>query len=392
MKWSYHQRQEKFMDSMREPIIVAFPFVGDSVGGSHMSALHLIRNLDREKYQPLVMLHRADGPAAALFEKEKIPYEMAPVSRFLEGGPGDVLFLLRDLRRMQNFLRRRSVRLLHTNDGRMHVTWQLAGRLAGVKCLWHHRGNPDAFGLCNMANWTADHVVAVSRFSSPKGRHWSEKNCSVVHSPFDIERISADRTASRRMLIDELGCPEDTVLIGYFGALVERKRPVTFAEITAALARRAAPRPVRGALFGEDYGGLADAVRRRASELGAADIVRLMGFHYPPTPWMAACDILMVPAVKEPLGRTLVEAMLLGTAVIAADSGGSPEAIDDGRTGFIVPSDQPEAFAERAGQLMENPALLQRITEQARSEATRRFGLDVHVESITRIYEQIIAA
>ena len=377
---------------MREPIVIAFPFVGDSVGGSHMSALHLIRNLDPRKYRPLVILHRDDGPVATLFKREKIPYEMAPVSRFLEGGPGDVLFLLRDLRRMQAFLRKRKVKLLHTNDGRMHVTWQLAGRLAGVKCLWHHRGNPDAFGLCNMAPWTADHVVAVSRFSSPKGRHWSEKNCSVVHSPFDLDQISADRAASRKMLIDELGCPEDTVLIGYFGSLVDRKRPVTFAEITAALARRAKPRPVYGVLFGEGDADITAAVRRRIAELEADDIVRLMGFRYPPTPWMAACDFLMVPAIKEPLGRTLVEAMLLKTVVIAADSGGSPEAIENGVTGFIVPPDQPEAFAERACQLLDDPALRRRITDRAHSEAVRRFGLDVHVKSISRIYEQLIAA
>ncbi|MGI9506698.1 MAG: glycosyltransferase family 4 protein [Geminicoccaceae bacterium] len=380
------------MDTSRKPTVIAFPFVGDSVGGSHMSALHLIRSLDREKFQPLVILHRDDGPVAELFEREKIPYEMAPVSRCLEGGPGDVIFLLRDLRRMQTFLRQRNVRLLHTNDGRMHVTWQLAGRLIGVKCLWHHRGNPDAFGLCNMAPWTADHVVAVSRFSSPKGRHWSEKNCSVVHSPFDIEKTSADRAASRKMLIDELGCPEDTVLIGYFGSLVDRKRPVMFADITAALARRAKPRPVHGVLFGEGSPEIVEATRRRASELGADDIVRLMGFRYPPSPWMAACDILMVPAIKEPLGRTLVEAMLLRTVVIAADSGGSPEAIDDGETGFLVPPDQPEAFAERACQLIDDPALLKRITDQAHSAAVGRFGLDVHVKSISRIYDQLIAA
>jgi glycosyltransferase involved in cell wall biosynthesis len=243
-----------------------------------------------------------------------------------------------------------------------------------------------------MAPWTADHVVAVSRFSSPKGRHWSNENCSVVHSPFDIERISADRAASRKMLIDELGCPEDTVLIGYFGSLVDRKRPVMFAEITAALSRRAKPRPVYGVLFGEGDAEITEAVRRRVSELGAEDIVRLMGFRYPPTPWMAACDFLMVPAIKEPLGRTLVEAMLLKTVVIAADSGGSPEAIDDGETGFIVPPDQPEAFAERACQLLDDPSLRQRITEQAHSEAIQRFGLDVHVKSISRIYEQLIAA
>ena len=49
---------------------------------------------------------------------------------------------------------------------------------------------------------------------------------------------------------------------------------------------------------------------------------------------MSGTEILLVPAVREPFGRTLIEAMLLGTPVVATDSGGNREAIVDEMNGF----------------------------------------------------------
>ena len=50
----------------------------------------------------------------------------------------------------------------------------------------------------------------------------------------------------------------------------------------------------------------------------------------------------MVTARGEPFGRTLIEAMHLGTPVIATRHGGNPEAIEDGRNGFLVDPDDPD--------------------------------------------------
>src|SRR3546814_14386086 len=71
---------------------------------------------------------------------------------------------------------------------------------------------------------------------------------------------------------------------------------------------------------------------------------------------MAACDALIVTAVEEPFGRTLIEAMLLRTPVVAANSGGNPEAIRHGETGLLAPADDPEAFAGMTLGLFQNPA------------------------------------
>src|SRR3546814_3790384 len=101
----------------------------------------------------------------------------------------------------------------------------------------------------------------------------------------------------------------------------------------------------------------------------------MMGFRHPSEPWMAACDALLVTAVDEPFGRTLIEAMLLETPVIAANSGGNPEAIEDGENGLIVPPDDPESLADAALALIDDPARAKRIAVPAHVQALSRFEI-----------------
>lgn len=109
--------------------LICFPFTGGLVGGSHISALKLIQNLDRSRFEPLIVLHDDKGPVRDFLNEHQVPFEPAPCPMYMAPGdmlgrqairtPGAILTLAR-------FLRRRRVRIVHTNDGPMHVTWGLA--------------------------------------------------------------------------------------------------------------------------------------------------------------------------------------------------------------------------------------------------------------------------
>jgi glycosyltransferase involved in cell wall biosynthesis len=377
------------------PRVVCFPFVGNLIGGAHISAVNLIAKLDRARYEPLVVLHQPDGPLAALLARHGIAIEAAPTAAFLQGGSPvrDLRVLWRHSRKLVNFLRRREVRIVHTNDGRMHATWALASRSAGARLLWHHRGNPGARGVRFIAPWLAHHVVCVSSFATPTDawfRRWA--TCSVVHSPFDTEGGKIDRAACRNALLTEFGLPPHTLVVGFFGNLVPRKRPQAFVETIAMIREQAPDLEVFGPLFGDDLRDTGGAIRARAEALGVAPRTPLMGFRYPPEQWLAACDVLLVPAVQEPFGRTLIEAMLLGTLVIAADSGGNPEAIRDGETGYLVPPDDPVAMAERTVTALRDPAGSAVIAERAHADAMARFGLERHARTLMKIYDRMLCS
>jgi hypothetical protein len=152
------------------PVVVAFPFAGSLVGGSHFSAAKLIQNLDRRRYQPVVVLHQLEGPLADMFREVGIAFEPAPSERCLDGASlwRDAGFVVSQTLGFARFLRQREVRIVHTNDGFSHATWALPTRLAGARLLWHHRKDPDAKGLRYLAPWAADRVVSVSQFAAPK--------------------------------------------------------------------------------------------------------------------------------------------------------------------------------------------------------------------------------
>ena len=386
------------MGDTDKPAIVCFPFIGDHIGGSHLSALGLIRNLDRTRFTPLVVLHHPDGPVAEVFRRENVPFEVAPARNHMRHGRGQkgaVAFAaVRILPALVRYLKARNVAIVHTNDGRAHLSWGLAARLARSKHLWHHRNDGSSFGLRWMAPWLSNRVVAVSRFASPApGLFSAAGKCSVVHSPFDVDRVAGiDRQRARTTVLAEIGCTPDTRLLGYVGTLVERKRPLVFVETLAALKRMAPEMKLAGLFVGNSLNGLDELARSRAEALGVADAIHFLGFRYPGEDWIAALDVLLVPAVDEPLGRTLVEAMLLGTPVVAADSGGTPEAIEDGETGLLVRPDQPNEFAKACLTLFRDSSKRECIVERARGRARMQFNFERHVREIALVYDELLAS
>lgn len=383
-----------------DPRIVCYPFVGDLCGGSHISALHLIKRLDPLRYRPLVLLNQPEGEVAEVLRREQVPFTPAPRAGALSlqqsrSGPG---YLVRDLKEMvaqiaplTRFLRRNGVSIVHTNDGRMHGAWALPTKLAGARHVWHHRATPHSKGTRYLAPLLADRIVSVSDFALPKNLPMKLFGRPVVvRSPFDTDIGPVDHAASRAATLEEMGAPAESAVIGYVGSLVERKRPLTFVRTIAAMRRQAPERAICAPMFGDDPVGMSRAVADEAERLGVADCVRYMGFRYPVLRWFAGFDQLLVAAVDEPFGRTLIEAMLVGVVVVATASGGNVEAIVDGQTGALAPADDPEALAARALALIDDQAAMAAIRQRASDHVQAHFGLDRHAQAIMTLYDKLV--
>ncbi|MGF1545596.1 MAG: glycosyltransferase [Parvularculaceae bacterium] len=379
----------------RPPAKVLFPYVGVAAGGSHVSSLGLIQKLDRARYEPVLALQHMDGAVHDAMKEADAPLLQAPASPEMKAGGGvsgsDYFRILAATPRLARFVREGRYAIVHGNDGLSTATWALAAKLAGAKLVWHNRGNPRAAGLRFVAPLLADRVVSVSAFASPRpGLVSAAGKNAVVHSPFDVD-VDADRVAARDALATELRADPRTLFVGFFGNLIARKRPLLFVDAVVALRERLGGRPVKGLLFGAADDGVDDEVRARAAAAGAADDIHLMGFRKPGATWIAACDILLVPAVEEPFGRTLIEAMLVRTPIVATDSGGNPEAIRHEETGLIAPPEDAAALADAMARLAATPDLAARLAEAARADALQRFGEDRHAEAIMAIYKAALA-
>lgn len=383
------------------PVRICFPFAGGVVGGSHISTLKLIQRLDRTQFNPLIVLHHGSGQCAELLRKEGLEFITLP-RRFLGKSSGvpplegarAMMGALADQWSLSRFLKAHDVKIVHTNEGPMHISWALPARLAGAKLLWHHRGTSKARGVRYIAPFTADRIVGVSAFALSEVRRitTAARETAVVYSPFDTNGEPVDRADAHHRLTAELGLDPATRLIGFFGNLIGSKRPDMFIDMMACIVRSRPDLPVAGLMFGSPLiDGIEATLRERIEAHGIADQVRLMGFRYPSARFMAACDIHAVASVGEPFGRTLIEAMLLRTPVVAVASGGNLEAIDDGVNGILANVDDPAAMASAVISLLESPDRAASIAAAAADRAVNRYGVDRHVSEISAIYRSLLA-
>lgn len=109
--------------------------------------------------------------------------------------------------------------------------------------------------------------------------------------------------------------------------------------------------------------------------LGISDVVTFLGkrdqqalpYHY------SAAEVCVVPSHYESFGMVALEAMACGTPVIASRVGGLTFTVQDGRTGFLVPSDDPEKVAEKLALLLLDKGLRQQMGLRA-ADLSRRYG------------------
>lgn len=383
-----------------QPIRVCYPFVGDSIGGSHVSALKLIARLDRRLVDPLIVLHEPENDLARQIQKMGLEFVglsklelLAPASRLGKSKIKYGAYLFRTLPILVKFLKSRRVQIVHTNDGRIHATWALAAKMASCKLVWHHRADPDARGVNYLAPVLASHIISVSRFSRPRRPVFPvSQKLSVIRSPFEHLTTSLSKSDARQLVLDELRLPASTRLLGYFGGLIDRKRPMLFVDIVKKFNELYPEIPVAGLLYGSNAPNGIDfkaLVEERAKLLGIEDKIILMGYRQPIEPHIRAMDIMLVPAINEPFGRTLIEAMLLGTPVIATNHGGNPEAITDGVNGFLVRAEDPNTFVSPIHTLLTDQRVLERICSTALSSSLEQYGTENHVTQITNIYRKL---
>jgi L-malate glycosyltransferase len=105
---------------------------------------------------------------------------------------------------------------------------------------------------------------------------------------------------------------------------------------------------------------------------------------------MRALDLMLQPSWVEPLGRSVVEAMVLGTPVVATTRGGPAELITDGETGYLAAPREPDAWARVIVELLSDPGRRESAAKNAQRTVIARLDLGRYVAEMTSLYEQVL--
>lgn len=123
-----------------------------------------------------------------------------------------------------------------------------------------------------------------------------------------------------------------------------------------------------------------------AKKLNVEDNVIFMGICQNILGVVKLCDLIVLPSLTEGLSLAILEAMALAKPVVATSVGGIPEVVENGKTGLLVPSQNPKKLAEAILYLLKNKELALEMGRKGRMRVQEFFSLKNMVEETERVY------
>jgi glycosyltransferase involved in cell wall biosynthesis len=401
--------------SPRPPLSIAYLSASAALGGAERALLDLVASLRAaEPAWRLTLVAAEDGPllerARALgAEARVLPFPRALAGlgdagaadgRGLRAGmaraaPGAAVYAAR-LRRLLGAL---APDVVHTNGFKMHLlgAWT-APRDARV--VWHLHDFVSSrramAGLLRRSAGRAAGAVAVSRAVAADAAAvlGAGVRMRTVYNAVDLGRFTPAGPATDLDAAAGMApAPAGTVRVGLVATMGRWKGHDVFLRAVAALP---ADVPVRAYVVG---GGIyrtagsevdADALRRRAAELGIADRVGFTCFVDDPASAMRALDVVVHASTQpEPFGLVIAEAMACGRAVVASAAGGAGEIVTPGHDALAVYPGDADGLSRAIRCLATDPALRGRLARAGRDTALRRFDRARLAAEVAPLYREM---
>jgi glycosyltransferase involved in cell wall biosynthesis len=169
------------------------------------------------------------------------------------------------------------------------------------------------------------------------------------------------------------------------------KDPLTLARAFVRLMQATPGSEQRLRLVMVGDGPLRERARMLLAEAGVDQYAWLPGERNDVASIMRSFDLFVLPSLAEGISNTILEAMASGLPVLATAVGGSPELVQAGVTGTLVPRDDPESMARAMRAYAESAELCRRHGMEARRTIERRFGMDAMVNAYMAVYDQLLA-
>jgi glycosyltransferase involved in cell wall biosynthesis len=352
-------------------------------GGSMQSLLELIEYLP-EEVAPVVAVPYDVRQYRTVPEKIRWEIIVAPQPRGFHGYIRLFTHQLGWYRVVRRLIRQHRPDLLHLNTAFMGCFGgAMAAQRAGVPVVAHARGFVYSRRLAKRVVRYFDYHIAISRAVAENLLYHgvSPERCEVIYNPI----VPPCELPGKRVL-------GDVPRLGMLAMLQEWKGQHVFVEAVSLLKRRGMV--FHASIAGtEPFGarGYEQRLRQMVRDFGLDDTVSFVGFVSKPHDYLAQLDVAVHASIEpEPLGRVVVEAMLVGTAVVATDGGGIPEFVEHEKTGLLVPMGDANAMAHAIGRLLQDEELRQRLAQAAQPRAREMFDPAKHAREVQRVYHSVM--
>jgi len=316
------------------------------------------------------------------------PHGMAEMGRALSK-------VLLQQRILQEIIRREKVDIVHANATAAHLAAGLAARRCGIPAVWHVRDLAPLGRWCKSLARRADAVIAISHAVADAlmNLRVPESKIEVIYNALASADWPAD-TSPDLIIRQSLNATTDSVVFGCVGQLVPWKNQAAFIEAAAILRRLEPAANIRFAVVGSDPWQNDSRYRRRlmqqAQTLGLGKELIFFPYQANNKTLLAACDVLVHAALREPFGRVVIEAMALQKPVVAFDAAGPGEILTHLKDGLLAsPASSSAGLAVEMRKVLLSPSLRHELGVQARRTVCNRFEASICAAQVKAIYEKI---
>ena len=362
---------------------------GEALGGAELMLLTLLKHLDRSRVEPAVILLRA-GSFTDDVARLAVPSAVVPVARLRH---------TRSLRRSAAVLAGQLDELVPDVicawAAKSHVHATLARRKRSTRSrpayLWWQHCITRGEWLDRLATaLPADAIGCSSQAAATAQRALRPHRATFVVHPGIAPHSGGQQPGA--VIREELGIPCERFVVAITGRLQPGKNHLRLLEAIGMLRSEGLPAHaliVGGTAHGlsADYPAEIDRLVRR---LGLEAHVSRLGHVVNARRLLPAVDVLVNPSENEAFGISLIEAMAAGVPVIAVNSGGPTEIVQNGRSGLLVPSSSAHDLAAGMRSLVTDVALKERLSRGAVRRYEERFTAELMAQRFATEIERLV--
>lgn len=360
-----------------------------SSGGAEERIARVLSSLDRDRFD-LTWIGFGDVQHH-LTDRAGQSVRVVPFARDPSRGVESSLIL-----RLARTLTKIAPDVIHTHNWSTSLYGIIAARLAGIPAVIYGEGGRDSPAGPSRRRRALMRVLAphVDRFTAVcefLGRElellWRVPGDRVVVIPNGVDLDRIDRGLSREEARKMLGVPDDALVVG---SITGRFRAVKrlFNVVDAVGALGGAFPNVHLILVGDPL-DLEHELRWRASLRKLDGRFHLTGHVPGPSSILRAFDVVVNCSSFEGASNSILEAMGARLPVVATAVGGTPEQIENGISGILVPPEDVERLGEGIARFLGDAALRRSCGERAREKIERRYTLAGMVEQYKLLYEHM---
>ena len=392
---------------------------GIGYGGAVICLRHLVRNLDRNRFKPLVVTGRSTPQYQEIRQDAEwlcIPdrrIDVVGMRASLKQSAGwhriyGLKWLLNQLLAraddLFNFLPfflhllwvawRFKADLIHANNEPLcNRAALLVGKTLHIPVICHVRGDQDGSRLMNWAFTLPDHFISISQWIAKsieeKLQVPPEKN-SLIYDGIALEKldINADGADFRR----QYNIPQDAFAVGLVGLLIPWKGQELFLD-TAKLLKDAIPNLKMVIVGGtpDDYVPYENRLRQRVIQEQLEASVIFTGHVSKMEPVYNGLDVVISASMSpEPLGIVIIEGMAMGRPMIGPNHGGTAEIMEHNRTGLLFTPKDPVSLATEIKKYYFNSELRHQLGHNARLHVIEKFAMKAFIDEVQALYDSFL--